>query len=234
MKKLFRFLPNTLTMGNLAAGVSGLYFLAQGEVINASWMILLAGLFDVLDGLVARAVNAVSVIGKDLDSLADLVSFGVLPGAIVAWFIKDSGGDEWMAWLAIILVPVATAYRLARFNNDPEQSTSFLGLPAPANGLLLGTWALGIAYGKNLGLTLLLQLTAEPAFVLGLALLSAFLMVSKLPLLSFKIKERREKANIFRAAIILLSIIFVVFTGMAAIPLCVALYFLVSVLSIAL
>ena len=228
MRRGFRFLPNLFTLGNLAAGAAGILMVSYGEVINASWMVLLAAVLDLLDGFMARAVGAESALGKDLDSLADLVSFGVLPGMLVAWFTAEAGGDLWMAYAAIILVPVAAAYRLARFNNDPGQSVTFLGLPAPANGILLGTWALGIAYGRGWGMELLTYISENPYLSLGIALAAALLMVSRLPMLSFKVKSAKERANIFRIAIVLLALLFVVFFGMAALPLAVAGYILLG------
>lgn len=229
MRSVFRFLPNAMTLGNLAAGATGLYLLSGGHVINASWMILLAALLDLLDGMVARAVGVDSPIGRDLDSLADLVSFGVLPGALAGWLIKEAGGAEWMVILSVIIVPVSAAYRLARFNNDPGQGTSFKGLPAPANGIFLGTWALGIAYGKGWGMELLLQIAENPTATLVVVAGSSFLMLSRIPLLSFKFSSLKQKSNIYRGALILAAIVLFIMTGMAALPFIVLLYILTTI-----
>lgn len=219
-----RGIPNAITLGNLAAGAAGIWMVAQGEVITASWMVLLAALLDLLDGMMARALGVESALGKDLDSLADLVSFGLLPGMLMAWFIAEAGGDAWMGYLALILLPVAAAYRLARFNNDPSQKYGFRGLPAPGNGLLLGTWPLGIVYGRGWGMNALEYIAENPTFILVISLLAAALMASRLPLLSFKLRGWKEPANIWRLAIVLAALLMLIFFGMAALPLAVLLY----------
>lgn len=228
MKKRLRFLPNLATLANLAAGVSGLYFLFKGEVIYASWMILLGALMDVLDGLLARALDAASPIGKDLDSLADLVSFGLLPAAIMAWFTHQAGGPEILVWLVFLLPPLAAAWRLARFNNDPGQQDRFLGLPAPAAGLFLGSWPLGIAYGYGPALRLMDILTSHTLSLLLISAAIALLMISRLPLLSFKMKSLRDPRTIYLAVLLLSTVLILIFSGMAAIPFIVVLYLLLS------
>lgn len=226
--KLLRFLPNAATLANLAAGVSGLYFLSKGELIYASWMILLGALLDVVDGLLARVLDAASPIGKDLDSLADLVSFGILPAAIMAWFAQEAGSIGIIVWLVFLLPPLAAAWRLARFNNDPGQHELFLGLPAPAAGLFLGSWPLGLAYGSGLALRLMDYAVRSPLIISLLIILIALLMISRLPLLSFKMKSLQDRRMSVLLALLVLTAALILVSGMAAIPFVVLLYLIFS------
>jgi len=171
-------IPNSLTMLNLVMGCAAL--LAQ-DIQDAFIFVLIAAFADLLDGLVARAIGAASEMGKQLDSLADVVSFGVVP----AFWLYRLLQPELKIWAALaFLIAVAAAYRLARFNLDTSKSIGFKGLPVPANGLF---W-----------LSVLSLTETEPlssAVLIGLILLFAGLMVSTLPLLSFKFSNFSWKEN---------------------------------------
>lgn len=171
-------IPNTLTMLNL---VMGCFALLAHDVQDAFIFVLLAAFADLLDGLIARAIGAASEMGKQLDSLADVVSFGVVP----AFWLYRLLQPEIKLWAALaFLLAVAAAFRLARFNLDTSKSTGFKGLPVPANGLF---W-----------LSVLLLTETQPLsneVLVGLILLFAFLMASKLPLLSFKFSNFSWKEN---------------------------------------
>lgn len=178
-------IPNTLTMLNLVMGCAAL--LAH-NVQDAFVFVLIAAFADLLDGLVARAIGAASEMGKQLDSLADVVSFGVVPSF---WLYKLLQ-PEMKMWAALaFLLAVAAAFRLARFNLDTSKSTGFKGLPVPANGLF---W-----------LSVLSLTETEPLsnqILVVLILLFAFLMASTLPLLSFKFSNFSWKENAMKFILI--------------------------------
>ena len=178
-------IPNTLTMLNLVMGCAAL--LAH-NVQDAFLFVLIAAFADLLDGLVARAIGAASEMGKQLDSLADVVSFGVVPSFWLYRLLQP----EIKMWAALaFLLAVAAAFRLARFNLDTSKSTGFKGLPVPANGLF---W-----------LSVLSLTETEPLsnqILVGLILLFAFLMASTLPLLSFKFSNFSWKENAMKFILI--------------------------------
>ncbi|MCC7301430.1 MAG: CDP-alcohol phosphatidyltransferase family protein [Bacteroidia bacterium] len=162
------FIPNTLTSLNLLCGCIGIVFAFQGNLVVSSWLIGLACVFDFLDGFTARLLNAPSAIGKQLDSLADMVTFGVLPGVIMFQLISftqlpdlvDSAisfgsnllgisvkeepefNAAMLAPFVAFLIPVFSALRLAKFNIDERQSDAFIGLPTPANALFIASFPL--------------------------------------------------------------------------------------------
>ena len=131
-------IPNFITCLNLVSGCIAIVFAFQHQLEITVYLLALSALFDFFDGLAARALNAYSVIGKDLDSLADMVSFGFAPGAIMYIVLNDlliaQQLPTYWAYAAFI-IPVFSALRLAKFNNDTRQSTYFVGLPTPANTL---------------------------------------------------------------------------------------------------
>lgn len=197
----------------------------------APWFIVISGVLDFFDGMAARALKVHSPIGKDLDSLADVVSFGVLPGFLAYYLIRltagydhpalASSGSPEPAWLAL-LIPAFSAYRLAKFNHDVRQSSSFIGMPTPANGFF---WA-GLFYGITSGI-----FSNLPAFVLpGLAVLSALLLVSEIHMFSFKFSGISGIRDFIPQSILLLvSIPALLFLKLAAFAAIVPAYVLISI-----
>ncbi len=224
-----RHIPNALTLMNLMAGCAGLALAAGGDTLMAAWMILLAGLFDVLDGMIARLLHVSSPLGKELDSLADVVSFGVLPGFILYDLLQGAG---LFAWLPLILIPALSALRLARFNTDVSQSDTFLGLPTPASALLLGTWPLGLHEGQGLAMDALFWLKSNPMAGVVIVLILALLMVSPFRLMSLKsLKSKDRNGLAIRNAWImlaLLSLVLILVFRMAALSPIILLYILGS------
>jgi len=187
---LKRNLPNAITLGNLLCGCLGIQQVLSGDPLLGPWFILFAGILDFFDGLIARALGVSSPIGKDLDSLADVVSFGVLPGFLAFYMIQSAQGigtpetmdihQLWPSALAFF-IPVISAFRLARFNHDTRQALSFIGLPTPANGFF---WA-GAFYAVQQE-----QLIQPSAWLIGgVALLSSFILIAPLPMFSFKLSK---------------------------------------------
>jgi len=143
-----KHIPNFITCLNLFSGCVASYLAFKGNYQGAFVAILFAAVFDFLDGFAARLLKAYSPMGKELDSLADMISFGLAPGAIVFSLLTDTGINEWLPF-AGFLIPVFSGLRLAKFNIDDRQTSSFLGLPVPANAIF---WA-GIVYSFSPFLT---------------------------------------------------------------------------------
>ena len=175
-----RQIPNLITLGNLLCGVIAIAAALRGDLTGASLMICLGIFLDFFDGLAARLLNVASPLGKELDSLSDVVTSGVAPGFIL-WNILSNGvGEKWPEFLpyTALLIPLFAAYRLAKFNIDSRQSHSFLGLPTPANALI---WV-GVALTPALPMD-------ELTFIIVLivvSLITDVLMVSELPMFSLK------------------------------------------------
>lgn len=245
-------IPNLFTLLNLVFGCIAIVFVLQtGETLvtqndEGSWIaqmperiwwgsicIGIAAIIDFLDGFIARLFKAESEMGKQLDSLADVVSFGVAPGLILYQllrisFIQEEGGLNASLWALApaVLVPCAGAWRLARFNIDTEQSTVFKGVPIPAAGLVIASLPLIIFY-DYFGLAPLL---INKWVLYLIILLISWLMVSKLPLLSLKFKDASVKNNRAQYLLVGLGIAAVIFLQWLAVPVIFILYILVSVL----
>ena len=239
IKSYFFWVPNFITSLNLAAGSLAVFFGIEGQLGWAAIFIFAAAVFDFFDGLAARLLDAYSEIGKQLDSLADLISFGLAPGAMLFTMFELSMFDtnqpifeieatllQWVFLFSALIVPIAGAFRLAKFNIDDRQSDSFLGLPIPANAIFYAS------------LGLILTLEANPAIndiilnrfnlTTAIALFSA-LMISEIPMFSFKFKNLKWKDNQVRFAFIALVIVLVVFLKFFAIPLVIVGYVLISI-----
>jgi CDP-diacylglycerol--serine O-phosphatidyltransferase len=184
---MIRHIPNAITLGNLLSGMLGLFVCLVGEdLFAASMCMLLAALLDVLDGAVARILNVSSPLGKDLDSLADAVTFGVLPSFMMIMALRQHGYlFEWWTALPACLA-VCAVLRLAKFNNDPSQAKYFSGLPSPAAGLTMIGPAIQVANEVPGDV----HLFTEPLAILLASGLVAGLMVSPLKLISFKLAIR--------------------------------------------
>lgn len=166
---LLRHIPNIITLSNLLLGCIGIIFAGWGDLVSAARCIYIAALLDFFDGFAARALKASSPIGKDLDSLADVVSFGVLPGLLLYQLSASVPGMLGLEY-AVLILPVLSALRLARFNHDTRQSDKFIGVPTPASAILVASLLIWLFTGSD---SLLAQLnkTGIAAFALGLALL---------------------------------------------------------------
>src|ERR1700740_2323055 len=141
-KRMKKHLPNAITCANLFSGCIGIVFCFKENLIYAAYAIFLAAIFDFFDGLASRVLQSFSGIGKDLDSLADMVSFGVLPSVIIyELFLQAPQIEHVSTYLNYIafLIPVFSALRLAKFNIDERQTEIFIGLPTPANAILIAS-----------------------------------------------------------------------------------------------
>ncbi len=211
------------------------YLSVPQSICMASLFIGIAAVIDFLDGFVARLLHASSDMGKQLDSLADVVSFGVAPAMIVFEFLRmayaqgDNGLDTpvWLLLPAFIL-PCAGAYRLARFNLDTSSHTGFRGLPIPAAGLFFASFPLIFWYNTN-G-SWLINLLVNYWFWYGLILLVSWLMVSNLPMLSLKFKKISLPALMPFLLLVVIGIVAIIFEGWLAIPVLFLAYLIISLL----
>ena len=223
-----KHLPNAVTCLNLFSGCLAICHIFAGNLETAAYFVGLSALFDFFDGLLARALHVSSPIGKDLDSLADVVSFGVVPGTFLFDLLRQSGAGmpTWLPYAGFI-VTVFSALRLAKFNNDTRQSDSFIGLPTPACTLAVASLPLILANDRFA----LSPYVLNPWVLLGLTLVLSGLLVAELPLFALKFKSFRWQDNQVRFVFLLLSVGLLLWLWAAAIPLIILLYVLLSMLS---
>lgn len=208
-----KHIPNSITCLNLASGCIAIALAFKGMMFEASIAILCAALFDFLDGAMARLLKAYSDMGKELDSLSDLVSFGVAPAAMV----YNTFPAEY-SWIAIV-IPVCGGLRLAKFNVDTRQTTSFIGLPIPANALF---WIGAVAYLQN-------HAPFAPWVMLCTTLLVSQLMLDNLPLFSLKFHDfRLSTENLMRYILIIAAVASVALFGLPGLALTVVIYLLLG------
>lgn len=220
-------IPNSITCLNLLSGCIAIFMTFHldepfGALSGASWALIAiasAALFDFLDGMAARLLHAFSPLGKDLDSLSDLVSFGVAPAMLVLNVMLARDPLQWPAFAALLL-PVFGALRLAKFNNDTEQATVFRGLPIPANAIFwVGVYGWISTYGYP----------GWPVMWVLTALLCAA-MVGNFKMFSLKFKNLSLYDNFIRYVIIAAAVVFVCIYGLAGLAWTILLYFLLSLL----
>lgn len=225
--RITRHIPNALTCLNLFSGCIAGLMAFESRYELALLFIIISATFDFFDGLAARALGAYSLIGKDLDSLADDISFGVAPSLIVFSLFKEMQYPAYMesiaSWLpySAFLIAVFSALRLAKFNNDTRQTTSFIGLPVPANALF---WASLVA-GYH---SILVSNSFHPLYLLALICLFSWLLVSEIPMFSLKFKSLSWKDNKVSFLFLLLSIVFLAVLQVRGFATCIVWYILLS------
>jgi CDP-diacylglycerol---serine O-phosphatidyltransferase len=236
-----KHIPNFITSLNLTAGFIALIYASNGDLFTASLLILAAMIFDFFDGMSARLLKAYSEIGKELDSLADIVSFGVAPGIIIFRMLESSLADliavndssaiaiKVIVFAISALMPVCAALRLAIFNIDTTQTTSFKGLPTPANALAVISLVLAGHFSDN---GFVSKITGSPVILGIFTIVLSLLMVSRIPLLSLKFSNLKIKGNEGRYLLIALVLVSLVILGSKAFLLIIPLYLLASFLSV--
>jgi len=240
---MIKQIPNIITSLNLLCGCVAIMFAVSGDLVSASFFAF-AGIFlDFFDGLAARVLNAQSQVGLQLDSLADVVTSGVLPGIVMvqllsealtgtsldisAIFSDTSNNTSIESYLPFIglLIAVASGYRLAKFNVDTRQTTSFIGLPVPANTLLILSLPLILNFQASQQIT---ELILTPWFLIIITLVSCVLLNAEIPLFGLKFKTWNFKDNAVRYLFLISSILLLVVLKFIAIPIIIFLYILVS------
>jgi CDP-diacylglycerol--serine O-phosphatidyltransferase len=231
MNKIKRNIPNAITCGNLLCGCLALVKAFEGDLIWAAYLVGIAAILDFFDGFMARLLHVSSPIGKDLDSLADMVTFGVVPGVVMFKLLQIAIAQEnlWnhTPYLAF-LIPVFSGIRLAKFNNDTRQTESFIGVNTPANSILI--CSLPLIIGANSS-GILTNFILNPYLLMTLTIVMSALLVSEIPIFSLKFKSFGWKGNEIRFVFLISSIILLVCLQFVGIPLVIALYILLSILN---
>lgn len=219
-----KHIPNLLTISNLICGCIALYFTFQGELVFTAYLIGLAAIFDFMDGATARLLNVSSPIGKELDSLADLVSFGLVPGSVVFHLLEEGALSQY-SFIALV-IPIFSAYRLAKFNVDENQNENFIGLPTPANCLVFVSIPLITTFNSESTIAYLFEI---PEILLIITILMSLALVSRINMFSLKFKNLKFQDNKFRFFLITMSIILLTWLEFSAIPIIILLYIMMSI-----
>lgn len=221
-KKIRLFtIPNFFTMGNLACGsVATVMALRHNDLRTAFWFIAAAAVLDFLDGFVARATKQYSEIGKQLDSLCDMVSFGLAPSAVLLSMYYMMGGSSAWGYL-VFMVAIFSGLRLAKFNIDETQSDSFVGLPTPACALFFASSGWLMASGVFM---------ATPTIIIATALCFSYFLISPLRMFAFKFHDFTFRNNALRFCFLGAAAIAVAVFRITAIPFIILAYLLISVI----
>jgi len=238
---IFFWVPNAITALNLISGSLAVIYAIDGQLGMAAALILAAAVFDFMDGFAARLLKAYSSIGKELDSLADMVSFGLAPAAIVFTMMEFTlfGQNQpiqnihasWSQWIALytsLVIPVAGAFRLAKFNTDDRQSEQFLGMPIPANAIFFASLGLIIEWGTSQTIPAIIL---NKNVLLASVFICSFLMVSELPMFSMKFKNLHLKENAIRFLFLGVTILMLIFLQLYALPLIIIWYVALSAIT---
>jgi CDP-diacylglycerol--serine O-phosphatidyltransferase len=239
-----KHIPNFITSLNLLSGSLSVFLSFEGFPILAAYLVFLAAIFDFLDGFLARALKAYSEMGKELDSLADLISFGLAPAVIMfnilkaTFFISTDISDldplpqtSTLLFLSVpLLIPVFSGLRLAKFNVDTRQTSSFLGLPTPANAIFWASFPIIMLKHPMFLNTFVGNYENIPYLIsLGIILFS-FLLVSELPMFALKFKNFSVKNNLTQFSFIIISAILLIIVGFKSVPIIIILYIVISLL----
>jgi CDP-diacylglycerol--serine O-phosphatidyltransferase len=212
-----KHIPNAITCGNLLSGCVGIVYAFNGDLKTVAFFVLLSGILDFFDGFAARLLNVKSDIGKELDSLADVVSFGFLPGVIMFQMLQNLQMGTW-AYLGFSIT-IFSALRLAKFNIDNRQTEDFIGLNTPTNTFFIISLPWLIVDFPSINNSYLLI-----AFIL----ITSYLLVSELYLFSLKFTGLAWEPNKYKFILIIISIVLLAFIKFAAIPVILVLYILFS------
>jgi CDP-diacylglycerol--serine O-phosphatidyltransferase len=230
----FRHIPNAITCLNLFCGCLSVISTFNGRLEMASYFIFAAAVFDFFDGFMARWFKAYSVIGKELDSLADMVSFGVAPASIMYTLLLTAASKHglsveiyacgWLVATPAFIIAVFSALRLAKFNTDTRQTDSFIGVPTPAVTLFICSLAFISSGSKSLAM-----FTGNMFFLLAVVVVFSYLLVAELPLFSLKFKSFDWKSNKIRYVFMALSAFILIILHWAGLALVISVYIVLSI-----
>ncbi len=255
--KIKQNIPNFLTCCNLLCGCLAIVRAFDGDLVWAAYLVGIAAIFDFLDGFAARFLKVSSPIGKDLDSLADMVTFGLVPGMVMFKMIGFSfskqyfgvflnsfvsnhelGIEQYFIYSTVFAfsIVIFSAIRLAKFNNDTRQSESFIGLPTPANAILICSIPLVVGLNDvndfmTLPMTGLNSIIINPCFLLGLTAVLSFLLIAPLQLFALKFQSFDWKGNEIRYVFLGLSLGLLIGLQFLGIPLIIILYIVLSIIN---
>jgi CDP-diacylglycerol--serine O-phosphatidyltransferase len=226
-----KHIPNIITLLNLFSGTIAITHAFNGNFSGVVIWVFIAAIFDFFDGMAARLLKAYSPLGKELDSLADVVSFGVAPATALYILMRDyfiypevlQSVSHLIPYVSF-LIPAFAAYRLGKFNIDTRQSNSFIGMPTPANGLF---W-ISFCYSINM---LLIQNEIMIYITVITVVIMSLLMISEIPMFSFKTKSKRIKGNEKQILQLIISFAFVAIFGIGGVALSIVAYILISLIT---
>ena len=243
-----RHIPNLITLLNVFCGCVAVVFAVMNQLELAAIFMFLGVIFDFFDGLAARILDVKSDLGLQLDSLADVITSGLVPGIVMFQLLSMSMTGGWNTdlssqatdatfWVGLkvaslpfigFLITMASAYRLAKFNLDENQQSSFIGLPTPANALLIVSLPLILLYHNN---DFLNGIILNQWFLIGITLLSCYLLNSKIELFALKFKNLSFKDNALRYIFLVVSLVLLITMQFLAVPIIIVLYILSSLVS---
>lgn len=229
MARIREQIPNFITLCNLLCGAVAIVLIFKGMLVTGAILIFLAAFFDLIDGAAARWLKVHSELGKELDSLADLVSFGLAPSFILYQYLErltllQDGVFSMVLPAVSLLIAAFTAIRLARFNTGPSDAEFFTGLPSPANGMLIASLPMIQLFNPAYAHWLLDSIPV----LTGLILISCWMLVSEIPLISLKFHDFSWKSNQTRYLFLLTALISILLLKFACVPLIAILYFIFS------
>lgn len=235
-----KHIPNIITLSNLVCGTLAVWQALQGNLICAALFIFLGAFFDFFDGMTARLLHVQSAIGKELDSLSDVVTFGVAPGFIVFSLLESvtsqMGTMGWLKFVAL-LMPALSSYRLAKFNLDERQTSSFIGLPTPANAMVWAAYGIILSVSDPSRLLLfswfdggsLAELMSNPWFIGVLSVVMSISLVLEVPLFALKFKNFSWADNKVRYLFLGIDLLLLLFLGVYAVLVIIFFYVLLSI-----
>ena len=235
--KIKKHIPNLITLGNLFCGTIATIYAVQADFVFAGLFVILGILFDFFDGFAARLFHVSGELGKQLDSLADMVTSGVVPGIIMLKLIEvntinasNSFFDNSILGISLVglVLTLGACYRLAKFNIDTRQSDSFIGLPTPAMSLFVISLPLIQQYSN---IEFALNLITNNYFLIAITILLTYLMNAQLPLFSLKFKDYSVKSNLIKYVFLTASLLMIIFLQYISIPLIIIVYVVLSVIS---
>ena len=235
--KIKKHIPNLITLGNLFCGTIATIYAVQADFVFAGLFVILGILFDFFDGFAARLFHVSGELGKQLDSLADMVTSGVVPGIIMLKLIEvntinasNSFFDDSILGISLVglVLTLGACYRLAKFNIDTRQSDFFIGLPTPAMSLFVISLPLIQQYSN---IEFALNLITNNYFLIAITILLTYLMNAQLPLFSLKFKDYSVKSNLIKYVFLIASLLMIIFLQYISIPLIIIVYVVLSVIS---
>jgi CDP-diacylglycerol--serine O-phosphatidyltransferase len=226
-----KHIPNSITLLNLLCGCIALVFVTNSDFEMAFYFVCLGIFLDFFDGFFARLLKVSGPLGLQLDSLADMVTSGVVPGYVMFFMLSNSqheiSASPLLPYLGFIIT-LGSCYRLAVFNIDTRQTNSFIGLPTPANALFILSLPLVLKYSDSL---ITLEILTSQWVLLIITLFSAYILNAEIPLFSLKVKKFSFKHNALQIGFLFLSFLLLVFFQYAGIPLIIISYVLLSIVS---
>ncbi|MCV9927478.1 CDP-alcohol phosphatidyltransferase family protein [Flavobacterium sp. LS1R49] len=224
-----KHVPNAITLINLFCGCIALVFVSKLNYEMAFYFVCLGIFFDFFDGFFARLFKVSSPLGLQLDSLADMVTSGVVPGFVMFSLLREVSPNEFFPYLGFIIT-LGSCYRLANFNIDTRQTDSFIGLPTPANALFVLSLPLVLStYGDSSWF--LLEVLTNQWILLVISLFSAYILNAEIPLFALKVKKFSLKDNALQIGFLALSLLLLIFFQYLGIPLVIITYILLSVVN---